>query len=67
MRQVSIKMAQLQRYSLNDTKNPALTLERTRKFISPPWGGGGGWMKPLLEVCDMLQCFVTILPLMDSV
>ena len=34
-------MAQLQRYSLNDTKNPALTLGRTRKFISPPSGGGG--------------------------
>ena len=30
------------------------------------WGGGAGWMKPLLGVCDMLQCFVTILPLMDS-
>ena len=63
-------MAQLQRYSLNDTKNPALTLGRTRKFISPPsgggGGGGGGWMKPLLGVCDMLQCFVTILPLMDN-
>ena len=29
-------------------------------------GGGAGWMKPRRGGCVMLQCFVTILPLMDS-
>ena len=28
--------------------------------------GGGGWMEPLPGVCDMLQYFEAILPLVES-
>ena len=46
-----------------------LTLGRTRKFIPPPWYKvcvGKGEMEPLPGVCDMLQYFETILPVVES-
>ena len=51
------------------TWSTTLTLERTCKFIPPPWfrGGGvegGGWNQPL--VFDMFQYFEAILPAVES-
>ena len=46
-----------------------LSLGCTRKFIPLVWykeGGGGGWMKPLPGVFDVLQYFETILPLVEN-
>ena len=40
----------------------------TMKFriVVQRWGGGGGRMKPLPGVFDVLQYFETLLPLVES-
>ena len=60
----------VQKEVLTFDQESSLTLGLTRKFIPLPWykrdEGGGGWMEPLHGVFDILQYFVTILPLVES-